>query len=275
MLSAYYVPDTDLFAVYQRSKVMTGDMWQLYDALIEGVDGSRRVDYACCGSWRAWVESEGRGGLASLLVNGGVVSRPTGELTQYAGWRLRDLAALCKSWDPREAALGVAALNAYYNDISLLEKSPSLLYPGDSEAGDAFSRLLPEARGKKVATVGHFNGVDRMYGPVCDFTVFERETRDGDLPDAAEEYLLPHMDLVFITGMSLTNKTLPRLLQLAAGRVVLTGPSLPMTEVFFRFGADMLSGMAVSKPQQGRAAVVSADWHAVYECSSKVLWSRA
>ena len=250
-------------------------MWQLYDTLIEGVDAVRRVDYACCGAWRAWVESDGRAGLASLLLPGHIPAAATGELTQYRGMKLRDLAALVKRDDSREAALGVAALNAYYNDSAKLRRAGAELFPAGSDEGDAFMHLLPEARGKKVATVGHFKGIDALYGPICDFTVFEREPRPGDLPESAEEDLLPAMDLVFITGMAITNKTLPRLLQLAAScRVVITGPSLPLADIMFDHGADILSGVAVCDIKRGRNAVISDRWREIYDCSYKVLWQR-
>ena len=248
-------------------------MWQLFDALIEGVDAVRRVDYACCGAWRAWVESDGRAGLASLLLPGHLPAAAKGELTQYRGMKLRDLAALAKSVDPQEAALGVAALNAYYNDSKKLRLAGAQLFSSGSEDGDAFLRLLPEAHGKRVATVGHFNGVDVMYAPVCDFSVFEREPRPGDLPESAEEALLPSMDLVFITGMAFTNKTLPKLLQLTKEcRVVITGPSLPLADTLFDFGADILSGLVVSDIKRGRNAAVSENWRDIFECSQKVMW---
>lgn len=250
-------------------------MWQLYDVLIDGVDAARRVDYACCGAWRAWVESDGRAGLASLLLPGGEPAAATGELMQYRGIKLRDLASLAKSYDPMEAALGVAALNAYYNDSVKLRQSGADLFPASSDDGDAFLRLLPEARGKKVATVGHFNGIDSLYAPICEFSVFEREPRPGDLPESAEEDLLPIMDIVFITGMALTNKTLPKLLQFTKNcRVVITGPSLPLADVLFDFGADVLSGVSVSDIDHGRDAVISDRWRDIYGCSYKVMWQR-
>ena len=250
-------------------------MWRLYDALIEGIDGSLRVDYACCGAWRAWVESDGRAGLASLLLPGRVTAIPTGELSQYRGKKLRDIAALAKSWDAREASLGVAAINAFYNDIRLLEHSDAKLFPIGGKDGDVFVNMLPWAKGKRVATVGHFSGIDRMYGPVCDFTVFEREPRPGDLPDTAEEYLLPQMDLVFITGMALTNKTLPRLLQMASGcQVVMTGPSTPLSDILFDFGIDIVSGLAVDDTASGRTAIQSDHWHDIYEAARRVIWHK-
>ena len=44
----------------------------------------------------------------------------------------------------------------------------------------------------------------------------ERNCRDDiDMPDPACEYVLPQADFAFITGVTLENKTAPRLLELA------------------------------------------------------------
>lgn len=87
---------------------------------------------------------------------------------------------------------------------------------------------------KKVALIGHFAQGIKALSPYADLTVIERDPRGSDLPDTACEYLLPEMDAVFITGMTVANKTLPRLLDLAAHtRVYLVGPSVPCApEVF-------------------------------------------
>ena len=250
--------------------------WHLYDALIEGVDRGLRADFVCCGAWRSWVESGERAGIATLLSPGKQPGRPSGALAQYQGWSLRELAALVKSWDSSEAAIGAAAINAYYNHGSeLIKRGASLYDSGQQEQGDAFACLQAWAQGKKVATVGHFSGVEQMLGQSCDFTVFEREPQPGDLPDAAEEYLLPEMELVFITGMAFTNKTLPRLLQLcSSARVVLVGPSTPLSAILFDFGVDLLSGLSVAQRAACRETVTSDQWRGVYEYSNKVLWSR-
>jgi len=249
-------------------------MWELYDALIEDIDPRLRVERALVGAWRALVESGGRAGICSLLLRD---HQPEPAVGEPAGWRgrpLKDLAARCKSWDPREAALGVAALNAWHNEPERLRGSGAALFPGagGADPGDIFTRLLPWAAGKKVAAVGHFQAVDRLYGPCCELTIFEREPRPGDLPDTAEEYLLPEMDLVFITGMALTNKTLPRLLQLCAGsRVVLAGPSAALSPLLFSFGVDVLSGLAVLDRDRCRRAVLNDDWRQIYAAGAKVI----
>jgi len=51
---------------------------------------------------------------------------------------------------------------------------------------------------------------------------------------------------VFITGSTLINKTLPRLLQLSRNAfVTLLGPSTPMAPCLFKYGIDMLAGTVV------------------------------
>ena len=73
----------------------------------------------------------------------------------------------------------------------------------------------------------------------------------GDYPDSACEYILPEQDYVFITGMTLVNKTLPRLLQICRdAKVSLVGPTVPLSPVLFGHGADNLSGFVCTEPER-------------------------
>lgn len=251
-------------------------MWRIYDALIDHIDPSRRADRVCLGSWRALVESGGNSGLASLLLPGGGPAQPAGDLRQLTGQPLRSLALLAKSWDSREAAIGMAAINAYYNDLTALPPAQTEFFPSGQAGGDVFQLLLPHAAGKRVATIGHFHGVGELYAPCCDFTVFEREPQPGDLPDLAAEYLLPQMELVFITGMTMTNKSLPRLIQLCSqAQVVLVGPSAPLSPLLFEFGLDLLSGLVVQDQAACRRSVTSDVVRSIYDCCGKTLvWKK-
>ncbi|HMU66773.1 MAG TPA: DUF364 domain-containing protein, partial [Cellvibrionaceae bacterium] len=77
----------------------------------------------------------------------------------------------------------------------------------------------------------------------------ERRVRPGDLPDTAAEFILPEADWVFITASSIANKTLPRLLALAAqARVVLMGPSVPWLANWQDYGVDYVAGVAIKDP---------------------------
>ena len=91
---------------------------------------------------------------------------------------------------------------------------------------DPPSNVTPETRPDlRIATIGHFGDIEK-YAEGRDLIVLERSPSGNDLPDPAAEYLLADRELVFITGSALTNKTLPRLLELCSGaRVILVGPS--------------------------------------------------
>lgn len=216
--------------------------WEIYDRLIEGVPADVRVVDACVGRHWTCVSAESGAGVA-YTFHGGVA--PAAE-RDVAGARLRDVAALVKSWCFEDASLGAAALNAFYAVRGKLE-GPGL---ATGEASDGFSLVMgrieqhPDVR-PKVCVIGHFPHMDEL-AAVSDLTVLERRPREGDLPDAACEYVLPDQDFVLMTGTTFTNKTMPRLLELAQGAtVVVTGPTTPMLPVLFDYGVDALAGRIV------------------------------
>lgn len=207
-------------------------MWSLYDELIEGIPSEIRVEDACLGASRSYVEAGGNLGMAMVFGDGmepmELLRRP-----------LRDVAAYSKSWDFQQASLGVAALNAWYNRMELLEKCHCRMEEDNTSAIVNYRELL---RGKKVAVVGHFYMIEQQRD-VCDLVVLEKKQLPGDLPDSACEFVLPEQDYVFITGSAMVNKTMPRLLQLSRQAVtILTGPTVTMSPVLFRYGADVLAG---------------------------------
>lgn len=215
-------------------------MWDLYDALIEAVPASATAEHCICGiNWFA-VRSLGVG--ISMSQGQGTPSMP--RAGQYAGMALRDLAALSKSWNFHEASLGVAALNSALNGPATVAKA--FARPIESmESNNCFHHLREDFRGKKVTVVGHFRDLDPLR-EICEMTILERNPQPGDTPDPACEYVLPGQDIVVITAVTLINKTLPRLLQLAKGaRIVLTGPTTPLTPILFDFGIEMLAGLVV------------------------------
>ncbi len=216
------------------------ESWAIYDRLLEEIAEDAMVNACLVG--RSWtvVDSEWMG--LAMTYRGD--SRGTDLAPPHAGRRLCEMAACLKSWDPYEASLGTAAVNSYYNTP---ERVGSWLNkPLDAVRGSgALTDMLDCVSGKKVAVIGHFPHMKAM-GDRCDLSVLEREPQDGDLPDSAAEYVLPEQDLVFITGATVTNKTLPRLLALSAqATVVLMGPSVPLTPWWFEQGVDVLAGMVV------------------------------
>jgi uncharacterized protein (DUF4213/DUF364 family) len=148
----------------------------------------------------------------------------------------------------QDAALGLAAINSYVNAEAPLARAfgpPQT----DRHAANIFDALRAQLRGRRVGVVGHFRGVESLR-EVCDLAIFELAPQEGDLPATACEYLLPSMEFVFLTGTTLLNKTLPRLLELCRGaRVAITGPSTPMSPVLLARGAEWVAGTVILDPQ--------------------------
>lgn len=140
------------------------------------------------------------------------------------GLRLKDVAELCKSWNFEETSLGVAALNAWYARPELLDQlgarydEPIELPDGTTRKIDAFEMYRPRIsahENARVTVVDHFPNVAKI-GEYAKLTVLERNCASLlDTPDLACEYVLLAFDYAFITGVTIINKTAPRLLELA------------------------------------------------------------
>lgn len=220
-------------------------MWELYDAILSGVQSEDRIKTVHTGpSWVMVSTEQGKIGVAAVQY--GRSGRPV-QAERYVGLPVTDAARLVKSWDFEEAALGLAAINTCLNRA---ERFPDCGEP------DAFLRYRGRAEGKKVAVIGRFAYLEERLKPICDLYVLERTPNAEEYPDPACEYILPEMDLVFITGCTTSNKTLPRLLQLTQNAyTIITGPSTPMSEALFEFGADALCGFCTTDEEKGIRAV--------------------
>lgn len=222
-------------------------MWELYDALIDEIDADAKVDFFACGSMFAIVRSGEDTGI-SVVVN--ETMRPLLVKSKYRGMPLRDLAACIKSWEYYEAALGHAALNAWYNSIPRLRASgldiSDKTYIED-RAADPFINLQRDIKGKNVTVIGHFPYIDQLFAPVCNMSIIEKfDPDEGDYPEQAAEYLLPESDYVFIASYTFVEKTLPRYLELSKNAVVtLVGPATTVAPRLFGFGADYLAGYVI------------------------------
>jgi uncharacterized protein len=241
-------------------------MWDLYDALIEAVPATARAEDCVCGlNWFA-VRAAGVG--LSMSPAEGAPALPMAG--RYAGMMLKDLAALSKSWNFYEAALGLAAINAACNGPATVARAFG--QPLDRiESANCFHYLREDFRGRKVTVVGHFRDLEPIK-EICELTILERKPQAGDLPDPACEYVLPGQDIVVITAVTLINKTLPRLLQLAKGaRIVLTGPTTPLTPILYDFGIEMLAGLVVEDETQVLRTVQEGGQHQLFERGARMV----
>ncbi|GAF40724.1 hypothetical protein FC83_GL002871 [Agrilactobacillus composti DSM 18527 = JCM 14202] len=207
-------------------------MWQIYDELIAQIPTGLRVQQIGHRQRRLYLKSDTGVGTAMLFQPWDT------DLTPWVGQDLKTVAAEIKSWDFQRASIGLAAINSYLNQADLRQDA-RLNVLGQH---DVFADYQDQPA--KVATIGHFYYVDKYPKLAQRLTVFELNPRPGDYPASATEFLLPEMNAVLITGSTLVNKTLPRLLELAQqAEVVLVGGSTPLAASLLDHGISKLAGV--------------------------------
>ena len=188
-----------------------------------------------------WILVEGPDGvgLAQTPERGGPACKALAG--DWSGRPLRDLAALVRSWDPIEAAVGVAAINAHYNRFDLAGETVNGL---DALDGDP----------ARLVVIGAFPGLtERLPGA----RVVDRRPGPGQYPAEAAQWLLPQAEGVLITASALANRSLPDLLRRCRhAPAVLVGPGAPLTPRLFDYGLTVLSGLVAADPD-GLARVVA------------------
>lgn len=234
--------------------------WKLYDELIAEVPQDLVVDDCLAGLSWFLVRSAGTG----VAMRPGEVDSGISAAGHMRAMRVRDLALGIKSWDWNEAALGLAAINSALNatDAARLHCGGLL---DETSNQDVFRYLREDLKGKRVAVIGHFYGLEAL-APICTLSILERRPQPGDFPDPACEYILGDQDVVIMTATTLINKTMPRLLELSRNaRIVVAGPSTPLHPVLFEHGVQLLGGLIV---YDGPAV-----WRTVAEGGRKALFS--
>lgn len=257
--------------LFRDAKMRGGLMWELYDELIEPIPAELCVDEAITGKYWTFVHADGGtgpgSGGAGLAMTLDKPVRPRTLTKQMAGMSLRALAAFSKSWNFEEASLGVAAINAWWNAPRQKAAALSLGIGND----DSFSFWRERVVGKKVAVIGHFPYLETKIGDVCKLSILEKRPMEGDFPDSACEYLLPEQDYVFATGVTLINKTLPRLLELSRHcGIILAGPSVPLAPPLFRRGVIDLQGFVITDTARCAAAVMGEAHSGIFDTGRRV-----
>ena len=219
-------------------------MKDLYDALIEGIPEGEPVEEVVCVPRGALVRSRGKLGFSEFRT--GWDSRPVNSRGDIRGRTLRELARGVKSWNFTEAAIGVAAMNAWYNSPAMAEQNGLILASQrntEDRNADPFIAHQTAVRGKKVVVHGHFPYMEKLLKPVCDLFIVNRYPQKGDYPETALDYLVPGSDFVFLSAASFLDKSLPHILELAKGAYVgLVGSVTVLSPLLFDYGVDELDG---------------------------------
>ena len=229
-------------------------MWELYDELIAGIPENAAVDDMICGISGTYVRSGSGIGIAGTTDEtwrGAILPK------KALGMPLRELAGCIKSWSFEEAGVGLAAINAWYNDVSRL-RALGLNIPDaehlEDRSADPFITLQRDMKGKNVTVIGHFPYIDQLLAPVCNLSVIEKfYPREGDYPEQAADYLLPDSDYVVISAYTIVEKTLPRFLKACGNaHVTLIGSSSPVTPILRRYGVNDIAGFVVKNSNAAR-----------------------
>ena len=192
--------------------------------------------------------SSGQVGLAYTLTSEETpdccaLMRRAGHLTELSALKL---ARLALSWDIRSRIVGTAALNAL-SQLCLSNRTNRVLI----SRGNIADHLV--VKGDVVTVVGNMAPLVTKLGVKAKkIYVLERTVRlrdDRTLPDTAAEEIIPQSDVVLITGTSIINGTVERLLELSknARERALVGPTAGiLPTVLFDHGATDIATVKVT-----------------------------
>lgn len=248
-------------------------MWELYDQIIAGIPAGLRAEQLVVGTSFAAVRCGDAVGLGSYHQEE-YYTRPATHPGNLLGMELRELAPLVKSWNYLEAAVGHAAINAYYNAPDTARSNGVVLEAGmEDRMHDPFIMSQNEIRGKKVVTIGHFPYLEKLFQPICDLSIIEwKQYEMGEYPMQAAEYLLPECDFAYLNSAGLPDKTLPRMLALAAGaqKITLVGPTATLWPGFAGYHVRELSGFVVTDPEKAWRIITGVEQLRIFSCGKKV-----
>jgi len=211
----------------------------IYDTIINSVPkGERIVDTSAGDSWSLAETDSGNVGIAMTTLGS---TRPPIFSESFIGRDVQEAAQTIVSWNFEEASLALAAANACFNTVTRMKEFNC------KEPFDNYCTRGLDVIGKKLGIVGHLKMPEEVRNAASEYYILELNPRPGDYPASACEWILPQCDIVIITGSSLINKTLPRLLTLCRNAyTILAGPSVPLCPALLNLGIDRLAGLIIS-----------------------------
>lgn len=194
------------------------------------------------------VTAGGRTGMASLL--GAQPAEGERDLTErIVGMKAGRAAECMLEPSPFAVCLGLAALNA------VSSPSPETLPEDEASAENLIAEL---GQGKAVGLVGEFPFTVALRKKVGTLHLFELR----DIPDAVPgdlwDEVLPGLEVLAVTATALLTRQMGYFLSHAENAVsIVLGPTTPLSQALFRFGADYLCGSVVTDPRPVLAGIRS------------------
>jgi len=160
---------------------------------------------------------------------------------------IEKLLDLTESWDLFERIIGVATLNALSQTALRGMEFPLLK-----------ENLIDVLKVEPSDTVTMIGGIKPFIEPLTrsskKLIILERGAKgEGIYPDTACEELVPELDVVIITGSTLANGTIDRLLQLSrnARKIAVVGPTISIVPTpLFKRNVDYGGGIQITDPDR-------------------------
>ncbi len=179
----------------------------------------------------------GRMGLCALL--GAMPKESEKNLDEkLVGKTVKEVASLIEASSPFSISLGLAALNAANTP------DPKHIELSNFPADDLIASL---GKDKITGLVGEFPFVDSLKERVGKLHLFELRDVPGGVPRDSWETVLAQLDVLAITGTALLTRSMKWFLSRGQqARIVVLGPTTPLSSALFDHGVDFLCGSVVS-----------------------------
>lgn len=201
------------------------------------------------------VTAGGRMGLASLL-GAGAKENEAHLAAELIGQCAAQAASYLTKTSPFSISLGLAALNAANTPEA------SGIIASDAPAEALIAQL---GRDKTVGLVGEFPFIVTLREQVGALHLFELRDIPGAVPRDQWDKTLAGLDVLALTGTALLTRQMGYFLKQAARAVtVVLGPSTPLSQALFDFGADYLCTSVVIEPERVAQGIrASLPFHAI------------
>ncbi len=224
------MPGTEKISKEWAGNGMVTDI-MLHDRLAAGVTGT--AERVVIGLNWTYVQGPDGAGFAHTPARGTAGCYGLPNPGGYSGKDLADLAALWRSENVFERAIGIAAVNAHWNRFDL-------------QASRENGLDLLQDKGRRTVIIGRFPGLKERLPTAA---IVEREPKPGEFGEDAIDVLLPNAAYVAITASALANGSLAQILsKLGDGFAVLVGPGTPLSAALSCVGVNAVSGFIASDP---------------------------
>lgn len=203
-------------------------MMKLLDDLYIGIPSNIRIDNCVIGKKWVTVRANGNVGIAKMI------GEPEHEGSEFGGKWLRDVAGHLYWHDLTEAAVGAAALNAWYNSPGHIAQINGWY---NTDTHKKFYETLKYddyayCEGKRTAVVG-----DCPFFELTGRSADRFELPIGEKIDEEKYKALAGYDVVVLSADAITARSVCALLAVIgeSGYVVIDGVSAPASPCFFAF----------------------------------------